>query len=241
MSLLSLLPACGGSAPKEVRTGATGSGQSLRTHIAVDWPDLATPPGVVGGGEGDSALVVGIERYDFVPPVLGAVANARDWYTYFTGALGVPATKIKLVPQDRATREEMLAGLEWAAKQAAPGARVWFVFIGHGAPTAGDGLLVGVDARQTATGLESRSLRHGEALATLNRSSARPVIVLDACFSGQTSGGESVVPGLQPLRLADLPDAGRAVVMTAAASDQYAGPLPGSRTARPAFSYLALG
>jgi len=107
--------------------------------------------------------------------------------------------------------------------------------------TYGDGLLVGVDARQTATGLESRSLKHSELMAALNRSEAKPVVLLDACFSGLVNSNESVAPGLQPLQLAELSGAGRAVVMTAAASDQYAGPLPGSRTARPAFSYLALG
>jgi len=66
------------------------------------------------------------------------------------------------------------------------------------------------------------------------------VAVFDACFSGRTSdGGQPLVDGLQatpPNRRAPPP---RAPTTVLAASDTFAGPLPGA--GRPAFSYLLLG
>jgi hypothetical protein len=66
-------------------------------------------------------------------------------------------------------------------------------------------------------------------------------VVLDACFSGRTPKGEQLVAGLQPLvvQASAVATDPRTILLTAAGSDEYAGPLPGA--ARPAFSYLALG
>ena len=44
-------------------------------RAAEGWPDLARPAAAVGGGEADAGVVVGIEGYGFVPPVLRAVAG----------------------------------------------------------------------------------------------------------------------------------------------------------------------
>ncbi|MBN1654528.1 MAG: caspase family protein [Deltaproteobacteria bacterium] len=216
-------------------------GVSGLSHIRLDlpWPDLTESWTPSGGGERDAAAVVAIERYDLIPGISGAKQNATAWYNFFTKMLKIPVGNVKLLPQRNATREGILSALEYVSGKAQPGGRVWFVFIGHGAPSNGDGLLLGVDVRQTAESLESRSLRRGDALAVLKRSQGQPVLVLDACFSGRTGGGDAVIEGLMPVRNADLPPVGRAIVMTAAAGDQYAGPLPGA--AKPAFSYLALG
>ena len=65
-------------------------------------------------------------------------------------------------------------------------------------------------------------------------------MVLDACFSGRTTTGETLVAGLQAGDMIDAPrPAGGVVILTAAKSDQFAGRLPG--VARPGFSYLVLG
>jgi hypothetical protein len=90
--------------------------------------------------------------------------------------------------------------------------------------------------------IESRSLRRSELLQRLSGSRARHVrVFLDACFSGRAPSGTQLVSGLQPLVvISKLPSIDpRTVLLTAARSNEYAGPLPGS--SRPAFSYLALG
>lgn len=226
--------------------GASNEAGAYQRMLAlVEWPDLEAPPAVIGGGDKDAAVIVGIEGYDYVPAVPGALDNARAWHAYFIDGLGIPAHRVKLLPEREATKEKMLETLADAAAKAEAGGRVWFVFIGHGAPArpkdgvSADAFLLGADVRQTTDSIDARGLRHSEMLAALERSAAQPIAVLDACFSGRTGGGDPVVPGVQPTVVANLTAPKTAIVLTAAASDQYAGALPGR--ARPAFSYLLLG
>ncbi|MFA6317801.1 MAG: SUMF1/EgtB/PvdO family nonheme iron enzyme [Elusimicrobiota bacterium] len=210
---------------------------------AVSWPDLERPAASIGGGEGDSAVIVGIERYAFVAPVRGADDNARAWYDYLTKTRNVKPSNVRLLLESDGTLEDIRDAAKSAAGASAPGGTLWFVFIGHGAPAgdAKDGVLVGVDAQQKAASLYARSLPRGELLALLGKTKAGQVqVVLDACFSGKTEAG-ALVDGLQPLVAAVMappPDA-RFLVMTAGKGNQFAGPLPGAK--RPAFSYLLLG
>jgi len=215
--------------------------QASATPPATKWPDLQQTSERQGGGEKDAAVIVGIEDYVFAPDVPGAQSNAEAWYRHLTSVRGVPATRVRLLRNEEATVEELRASATAAASEVQPGGTLWFVFIGHGAPasTGDDGLLIGADAQQTATGLESRSLRRSELLQVLESGPGEPVVVLDACFSGQSARGEAIAQGLQPLRLATLATPTSAVVLTAAQSNQYAGTLPGAEV--PAFSYLMLG
>ncbi len=204
------------------------------------WPDVEAPLNTRQEGKKDAALIVGIGDYDQLPDVPGASDNARSWYRYLTQVRGVPVGNVKLLEDSLATKEEVLAAAQAVAEKTEPGGTLWFVYIGHGAPSQDqkDGVLVGADARQTANSLYSRSLSRSEVLSVLEAGDqARTVAVLDACFSGQ-SGAGALVPGLQPVMLSSLP-AGRTTVLSAGKSNEFAGPLPG--LGRPAFSYLVLG
>ena len=214
---------------------------------AADWPSLSSPPGAVGGGEKDAAVIVGVENYLLVAKVPGARRNAADWQAYLTETLKVPFDRVALLRDNEATLEKMRRYASRAASQVEKGGTLWFVFIGHGAPSRDgkDGLLVGADAQQDPDGLYARSLPRSELLTLLSAGAqARSVVLIDACFSGRAPSGEALVAGLQPLivtsnkPLAEFP---RVVLMTAAKSDQFAGPLPKAAEPRPAFSYLALG
>ena len=198
----------------------------------------------IGGGEADSAVIVGLERYAAVPSIRGARSNANDWHDYLRDGLGVPEDRIELLVDSDATRERMAQAAVRAAKRTASKGRLWFIFIGHGAPSVDgkDGLLVGWDAQQTADSLATRSLAQGQLLASLQKSKAKQVrVVLDACFSGRVDGRTALVPGLQPLVVTRIsgPRDPRTILFTAAKSNQFAGPLAGA--GRPAFSYLLLG
>lgn len=211
------------------------------------WPELSHPPKGIGGGEKDAAVIIGAENYLLVAKVPGARRNAQDWHSYLTDSLGVPSDRVSLLRDNEATLEKMTRFAKKAAEEVEPGGTLWFVFIGHGAPSRDgrDGLLVGADAQQDPDGLFARSLPRGELLKILDKGrQAKTVVVLDACFSGRSSSGETLVAGLQPLVLTqDLAGKidGRTILMTAAKSDQFAGPLPKAPQMRPAFSYLALG
>jgi formylglycine-generating enzyme required for sulfatase activity len=209
------------------------------------WPDLSKPAGAVGGGERDAAVIVGAENYAFVEHVPGAKQNANDWQEYLTETLKVPADRVALLLDNDATNDAIRSAAVEKASQVEEGGTLWFVFIGHGAPSkdGGDGLLVGVDAQQKASSVYSRSSSRNELLGLLAKGKqAKTVVLIDACFSGKSSSGRALVAGLQPLLTMRALPAGidnRTVLMTAAKSDQFAGPLPGG--SRPAFSYLALG
>ena len=213
------------------------------TASAQGWPDLKTPPQAQGGGERDAALIVTLEDYATAPDVAGAEANGRAWLLYLTRARGVPAQRVKWLRNREAAKELMMDAARAVAGWAQPGGTVWFVFVGHGAPAADgtDGLLVGYDAQQTARMLTSRSVPQRELLQVLAQGRhQRTVAVIDACFSGRTTGGAPLAPGLQPFLATKADVSGiRATVLSAGTSQEFAGPLP--TVARPAFSYLVLG
>lgn len=224
----------------ETRTSSV-AGSATRLRALVPWPDLDDAADAVAGGENDAAVIVALESYSFVPAVPGAMTNGLAWQRYFTQTLKVPVDRVRVLTNAEATKEEIETALDRAAKQAAAGGRVWFVFIGHGAPsrTGQDGLLLGSDVQRTTDSLERRSLRHSEVVTRLEQSAAQPVLVLDACFSGQTAGEETLCEGCQPVGLAEFKVPKKAIVLSAAKADQVAGALPGR--AHPAFSYLVLG
>ena len=203
-------------------------------------------PGI-GGGEKDAAVIVGIEAYSSAESVPGAQRNVEDWRVYLTQTLRVPVKKVLLLRDGEATLETMRRYAQEAATKVEPGGTLWFVFIGHGTPSKDgkDGLLVGVDAQQRVDSLYERSLPRAELLELLaHGKQAKTVVLLDACFSGKSSSGQALVKGLQPLILAESCPAAadpRLVLLAAAKSDQFAGPLPKTERLRPAFSYLALG
>ena len=230
--------------------GMTAAGWVIAILIAAparagdtDWPDLSSPPSRTGGGENDAAVIVGVENYLFLPDIPGALTNVEDWYLYLTRTLAVPPARITLLRNEEATVEKMRKYAERAASEVDPGGTLWFVFVGHGAASSdgADGVLIGADAQREADSVYARSLPRSELLATLDGGAQeRSVVVLDACFSGRSAGGEELVEGLQayvPHRAARL--GGDLAVLAAGRSDQFAGPLPGQ--VRPAFSYLVLG
>ena len=211
------------------------------------WPDLSQPPKGIGGGEKDAAVVVGLEKYAFLAGLPGARRNAEDWQVYLVDALKVPAERIALLRDDEATLEKMRRTVAKEALQAKAGGTLWFVFIGHGAPSKDgkDGLLVGADAPPDADGLYARGMSRAELLSLLSKGrQARTVVLLDAAFSGRLPWGAALVAGLQSPAPTGVPPGkidGRTILLAAAQVDQSAGSLPKADRMRPAFSYLVLG
>ena len=197
-----------------------------------------------GGGEKDAAVIAVVEKYAYVPGVPGARRSGEDWFKYLRKTRGVPLSQVTILRDEEVTREDLLGRAEAAAKLVGEGGTLWFVFVGHGAAAkdGSEGVLIGADARQTAESLFARSIGQSAVLAKLAASRAgRIVAVMDSCFSGRGTTGESLGKGLQPLQLKRQEGAldPRLVLLTAAKGDEFAGALPGEE--RPAFSYLVLG
>jgi hypothetical protein len=205
---------------------------------AAAWPALSQPAGRREIREGDAALIIAIEDYAFAQDLPGARQNGRDWANWLHLGRGVPT--VKVLEDTQATREEILAAAEGVAQRVQSGGRIWVIFIGHGAPsTKGDGgMLVGVDAQQTARSLEARSIQLAELEAALQGQQSEVILIQDACFSGKAAGSD-LAPGLAPMKVANVRLGAKWTVLAAGQNDQYAGPL--SDGSRPAFSYLTLG
>ena len=215
-----------------------------RSARATEWPDLAsTPTGSVDGSR-DAALVIAIEDYTRLDDIAGAGDNADAWLTWLNRGRGLSWEQILILRDGDATARRIRDEVARAAAAVKPGGTLWFVFIGHGAPSTDgrDGLLVGANADRTVDGLyfESVAKKEVEGLLAATQG-ARAVAVVDACFSGQSSAGAPLVPGLQPLVPVALldPASDKLTVLTATDSGEFAGALPG--VSRPAFSYLVLG
>ena len=211
---------------------------------AAEWPDPTAQIRTTDEGRADAAVIVAIEDYAKVDDVAGARANADAWMEWFVRGRGVPAARVLKAYDGDATDIQIRELAQRAAASVGEGGTLWFVFIGHGAPSKDgrDGLLVGVDADRSAQGIYQRSVSRSELLGLLDAGpQARTVALIDACFSGQSPGGAALVEGLQPLvPTALVAEASkRTRVLTAAGSGEFSGPLPGA--SRPAFSYLALG
>jgi hypothetical protein len=216
---------------------------SIPAHAdGISWPDVSTSTSVQAEGSKDAAIIVAIEDYVFLPDVTGATRNGNDWYQFLTEQRRVPVEKVQYLKGSAATAEAIARKAATAAADVEPGGTLWFVFIGHGAPAKDgtDGVLVGADATQTAEGLYARSIPQRWLEGELAKGrAAHKVMVVDACFSGRTGGGQAVVEGLQPVITTRMTAPSLVTVASAGASDEFADPLPGD--ARPAFSYLFLG
>lgn len=184
----------------------------------------------------DAALVVGIEDYAFLPDIAGVRATSNAWDAWFRESLGVK--NVEVLHDASAVREEILAAAGRLHESGAD--RVWVVWVGHGAPSTLGGMLLGADTQGTQRSVDTRGVSQQELIAAARgTSNAEVVLVTDACFSGQGPNGEPVVPNVQaviPAKLVvDLP---RTVVLSAAASNEVAGPTADGT--RPAFSFFLL-
>lgn len=213
------------------------------SSLANSWPSVSTDIPPTGAGANDAAVIVGISDYFGLPDINGAIENATDWNRYIVNGRGVPSSRVRLLRNSEATKETIEENLKEAARDVRPGGTLWFVYIGHGAPSEqqDDGLVLGADTQATLVSLRGRGLPQKRILEIVEGGAhENAVVIFDACFSGTTGDGKtSLLPNTQatvPVRRIDV-TAGRTAIFSA--SDDVAGPLPGHD--RPAFSYLMLG
>lgn len=231
--------ACG--APQYTVLGTGPTGMQMTSSASQSWPTFDTwEP--VADASADVAVIVAIEDYAFLPDVPGAIQNANDWENYFRKSRGMK--EVYTLTDKAATAEEIERFLAQAVDNANKDGSVWFVFIGHGAAVkdGSDGALIGMDAQQTVTSIEARSLKRSDIVSKLEKGKqARTLVVLDACFSGRDAEGKLLAEGTQPVvPVASAPKITKGtLIFTAAAGDQVAGQLPGAT--RPAFTYMLLG
>jgi len=177
------------------------------------------------------AIIIGIENYRRVAKADFANADAKEFYTYASRALGIKPENIKLLVDDGADLSDVLDAFQnWLPLKVNKGKTDVYVFYsGHGYPSQdGKGLYFlpfNVDSKI----LDRTSVKQIEVVAALQRAQAKSVTMfIDACYSGQTRNGEVLVAGIKPvfIKADDKAYPPEFTVITASAADQFSSASP---------------
>jgi len=177
------------------------------------------------------AIIIGIENYRRVAKADFANADAKEFYTYASRALGIKPENIKLLVDDGADLSDVLDAFQnWLPLKVNKGKTDVYVFYsGHGYPSQdGKGLYFlpfNVDSKI----LDRTSVKQIEVVAALQRAQAKSVTMfIDACYSGQTRNGEVLVAGIKPMSITtdDKAYPPEFTVITASAADQFSSASP---------------
>ena len=172
------------------------------------------------------AIVIGIENYRRVAKADFANADAKDFYTYASRALGIKPENIKLLVDDGADDIEILNAFQnWLPLKVNKGKTDVYVFYsGHGYPGIDGSSLYFLPFNVDKQYLERTSVKQKEVVTALQKAQAKSVTMfIDACYSGQTRGGEVLIAGLKPIALKADEKAypPEFTVITASSADQF--------------------
>jgi hypothetical protein len=177
------------------------------------------------------AIIIGIQDYKRVPKAEFANNDAKEFYEYAIRALGIKQEKIKMLLDDEADEVNIVKAFEnWLPIQVNKDKTDVYVFYsGHGLP-APDGkslyfLPHGVDKEL----LSRTAVGQNEIVAALSAAKPKSVTMfIDACYSGQTRGGDVLMANAKPLSLKSDTNAypPNFTVITASANDQISSSSP---------------
>ena len=150
------------------------------------------------------AVIIGIQNYQRVPRAEFADNDAKDFNEYAIRALGIKPDKIKMLVDEDADEINIVKAFEnWLPIQVNKEKTDVYVFYsGHGLP-APDGkslyfLPHGVDKEL----LSRTAISQNEIVAALVAAKPKSVTMfIDACYSGQTRGGDVLLTNAKPVAL----------------------------------------
>ena len=164
-------------------------------HDAAAVPTSALPSARDGRHRKGRALLIGIDRYRYVSPLIGTVNDARAMKDYVSSHLGFSDRDVRLLLDGEATRDNILRAIaEWLIEGTRQGDDVFLYYSGHGFQQRDDngdetdGLdetLVPVDVTVGGNGVPRGMITDDEMAALLAQLPGRRVqVVIDACHSG---------------------------------------------------------
>ncbi len=171
------------------------------------------------------AIIIGIQNYKRVPRAEFANKDATEFNEYAIRALGIRPEKIKMLLDEEADEVNIVKAFEnWLPIQVNKDKTDVYVFYsGHGLP-APDGkslyfLPHGVDKEL----LSRTAVGQNEIVAALSAAKPKSVTMfIDACYSGQTRGGDVLIADAKPVSLKTDTNTypPNFTVITASANDQ---------------------
>jgi hypothetical protein len=193
--------------------------------VGVSDVDVNIPKGK-GNNDKTFAVIIANEDYTSVPTVPMAGNDGRVFAQYCEQTLGLPKENIRQYPN--ATYGTMIRAIQDITNIASAynDIRVIFYYAGHGIPneSSRDAFLLPIDAdgSQTEACYPLKKL-YGE----LSSLGAKQVVVfLDACFSGATGEGSTLMASARGVALVARQErpTGNLIVFSAASDDQTAFP-----------------
>jgi hypothetical protein len=172
------------------------------------------------------AIIIGIENYRRVAKADFANADAKEFYTYASRALGIKPENIKLLVDDGADLSDVLDAFQnWLPLKVNKGKTDVYVFYsGHGYPSQDGKSLYFLPFNVDKQYLDRTSVKQKEIVSALQKVQAKSVTMfIDACYSGQTRNGEVLVAGIKPVSITTEEQAypSEFTVITASAADQF--------------------
>jgi hypothetical protein len=149
------------------------------------------------------AVIIGISNYKSLPRADFAKDDAQVFYDYAIRALGIKPENIKLLLDADADEVEIFKAFKtWLPARAKSTTDVYVFFSGHGLPTS-DGLgLYLLPYRADRDLISKTAVQFQEINMDIQATKPKSVtIFMDACYSGQARGGETLIAGARPLAL----------------------------------------
>jgi hypothetical protein len=149
------------------------------------------------------AVIIGISSYKSLPRADFAKDDAQVFYDYAIRALGVKPENIKLLLDAEAEEVEIFKAFKtWLPSRVKSTTDVYVFYSGHGLPTS-DGLGLYLLPYRADRDLISKTAVQFQEI-NMDIQAAKPksvTIFMDACYSGQARGGETLIESARPLAL----------------------------------------
>lgn len=150
------------------------------------------------------AIIIGIQDYRRVPKAEFANNDARVFYDYAIRGLGVRPENVKLLVDQQADDVEILGAFKnWLPLKAKRGQTDVYVFYsGHGLPSDDGASLYFLPHGVDRQFLDRTAIKQAEIVGALQAVSPKSVtLFLDACYSGQSRGGETLLASARPIAI----------------------------------------
>ena len=149
------------------------------------------------------AVIIGISNYKSLPKAEFAKDDAQVFYDYAIRALGVKPGNIKLLMDEQADAEEIYTAFKtWLPARVKSTTDVYVFYSGHGLPTQDGSGLYWLPQRANRDLISKTGILLSEINSDIQATKPKSVtIFMDACYSGQARGGETLVASARPIAL----------------------------------------
>jgi len=176
------------------------------------------------------AVIIGISNYKSLPKAEFAKDDAQVFFDYAIRALGVKPGNIKLLMDEQADAEEIYTAFKtWLPARVKSTTDVYVFYSGHGLPTQDGSGLYWLPQRANRDLISKTGILLTEINGDIQASKPKSVtIFMDACYSGQARGGETLVASARPIALKSQPTTfpNNFTVISASQADQISSSSP---------------